>query len=183
MKNSLFALVFALIPFFCYSQHSVESTIAFGGTIVDIETLVLIDEIQGTVAEDWGQFNGGLSLQYLYETNKFLSVGLEIMYQHLFWYEVHVPYGTYGLYREYSINAFKFAPILRIGGTGIVALDIGPEVIFSDGAVIGTFMSLNYNIPLSDKLEIPIKARVDYMGLYGVNVFPLTLNAGLRVKL
>lgn len=184
MRNSFLALVLALIPIFSYSQHSFESTIAIGGTIVDIETLVIIDEIQGTVAEDWGQFSGGLSLQYFYEINKLVSLGAEIMYQHLFWYEVHVPYGQYGIYREYSINAFKIAPVFRIGGSGQVTFDIGPaEVIFRDGVVIGSFASLNYNIPLSDKMEIPIKARVDYMKLYDVSVFPLTLNAGLRVKL
>jgi len=184
MKNSLLALVFALIPLLSFAQHSFESTIALGGTIVDIETLVLMDESTGTVAEDWGQFSGGLSFQYFYKLNKSFSLGMEMMYQHLFWYEVHVPYGTYGIYREYSINAFMFAPVFRIGGSGNLAFDLGPaEVIFRDGVVIGSFMSLNYNYPLSDKLEIPIKARVEYMGLYGVNVWPLTLNAGLRVKL
>lgn len=184
MKNSLLAFIFALIPVFTYSQHSIESTIALGGSIVDIENLVLMDEIQGTVAEDWGQFSGGMSFQYFYEINKLASVGLEIMYQHLYWYEVRVPYGAYDIYREYSINAFKFAPVFRLGGSGKVALDIGPaEFIFRDGVSFGSFLSLNYNIPLSEKLVIPIKARAEYMGLYGVNVFPLTLNAGIRYKL
>jgi hypothetical protein len=183
MKKLVLVLVFAMIHLLGYSQHSFESTVAIGGTIVDIEALVLIDEVSGTVAEDWGQFSGGLSLQYLYETNRLISLGLEVMYQHLFWYDVRVPYGSYDIYREYSINAFKLAPIIRIGGSGKVALDVGPTVVFRDGVVMGSFMSLNYNIPLSDKLDIPIKARLDYVELYGVNVFPLTLNAGLRIKL
>ncbi len=69
MKNSLLALVFAIIPLLSNAQQSFESTLAFGGTIVDIEALVLIDEVPGTDATRWGQFSAGLSLQYFYELN------------------------------------------------------------------------------------------------------------------
>ena len=171
-----------LVPFICHSQRSVELTATIGYTAVDIEGIVEVDEISGTVASDWGQLNGGVSGQLFLNSAGDFGFGVELMYHHLYWYSVEVPYGYYDIYREYSINAFRITPIIRYGPDNMVSIDIGPELNFLDGLRVGLLTSINYNLSISDRIYVPLKLRFDIID-YIKPVVPISLNAGVRIKI
>jgi hypothetical protein len=182
MKTKALILIIILAPFICYSQRSVELTATIGYTGVDIEGIVEVDEISGTEASDWGQLNGGVSGQLFLSSAGDFGFGIELMYHHLYWYSVEVPYGYYDIYREYSINAFRITPIIRYGPDNMVSIDLGPELNFLDGLRVGLMTSVNYNISVSDRIYVPIKLRFDIID-YIKPVVPISLNAGVRVKI
>lgn len=188
MKNIL--LIFCTMMFtFSYSQVEVEICLSGGATIVDIEELVAKDEIDNTVAEDWGQFSFGISGQVFYTSIGNIRVGTELMYQSLYWYEVQIPHGSQTLYREYDVSAFKISQIFRFEIDEEFSVDLGPEINFIDeGTALGFLCSGNYFIEINDKIDIPIKLRADLMSLElwkgdKIIVAPITINAGIRLKL
>jgi len=184
MKNQFYISFIFLIstPFIGISQNSFELTGGAGYTAIDIEELVEQDEVKGTFATDWGQASYGISGQYFFAAKGNIGFGAELMYQYWYWYNVSVPFGTQRIFREYSVSAFKVTPIVRFGTNSSFAFDIGPEINFSDGIILGILLSANYNIRISDNIEIPIKVRVDIIDQIVVAV-PITLNTGIRIKL
>jgi len=182
MKRNLFLSMIFLLPLVCYSQKSIEFTIGLGVTVIDIESLVEEDEVAGTIASDWGTMNFGVSGQYFFASKGNLGLGAELMYQNLYWYSVSVPYGSQTIYREYSVSAIKITPILRYGLNSNFAFDIGPEFNFMDGLKLGLLLSANYNIPVSDKIYIPLKVRLDIINNI-VMTLPISLNAGILIKM
>lgn len=182
MKKKLFISMFILLPLVGFSQNSVEFTLGAGNTIVDVESLVEKDEVSGTIASDWGTMNYGFSGQFIFASGGKLNFGGELMYQYMYWYSVQVPYGSQTIYREYSVSTARITPFLRFGGDGAFSFDIGPELNFMDGVVLGLMLSANYAIPVSDNIDIPLKLRVDVMNNI-VMTMPISLNAGIRIKL
>lgn len=112
MKTKALIFFIILVPFIGYSQRSVELTGSIGYSAVDIEAIVEVGEVSGTDATDWGQLNGGVSGQLFLISAGDFGFGIELMYQHLFWYSVRVPYGYYDIYREYSITSRRSVPSL-----------------------------------------------------------------------
>jgi hypothetical protein len=182
MKTKVLIFVMVLVPFICCSQRSVELTATIGYTAVNIEGIVEVDEISGTEATDWGQLNGGVSGQLFLASAGDFGFGIELMYHHLYWYSVEVPYGYYDIYREYSINAFRITPIIRYGPDNMVSVDLGPELNFLDGLRVGLLTSINYNLSISDRIYVPLKLRFDIID-YIKPVVPISLNAGVRIKI
>ncbi|MDH5609516.1 MAG: hypothetical protein OEY56_08550 [Cyclobacteriaceae bacterium] len=182
MKNSFFAFLFAALSVPAFSQQSLEVTLGVGATPVNIEKMVLLDEVLGSFATDWGVVNGGLSAQYFFGGTDNIKVGAELKYHYLYWYSVSVPYGSQTIYREYSVSAVNVAPLVRVGDDAGFSFDFGPSVISSGGLKLGFLMSANYGLSVSDKIEIPIKLRLD--GIPGI-VFaaPVSLQMGVRVHL
>jgi len=180
-KSIYFALVFCL-PLLGFSQKSIEFTLGAGATIIDIEKLVLLDENTGTEALDWGTTNYGISGQYVVSTSENIAFGGELMYHSLYWYSVRVPYVPNPIYRDYSISTLRLSPIIRFGGTKAFNFDLGPSFNLSDGLALGMLASANYNIAISDKIELPIKFRLDIMNQI-VLVAPVSINIGVRVKM
>ena len=182
MKNKLCILLLTILPSVGFSQKSAEVTVGIGYSALDVEGIVEIDEIKNTEATDWGQFSGGVSGQFILPLTGNIGIGLELMYQHLFWYSVRVPYGSYDIYREYSINTFKFTPLVRFGTTGAMSFDLGPEFNLLYGLKFGALASAGYSISINDKLEIPIKLRIELID-YLKPIFPISLHAGIRYRL
>jgi len=182
MKKGILISIIYLIPLIGFSQNSVEFTFGAGGTVVDIESIVDEDEVSGTIATDWGTLNWGISGQFIHATKGTLGFGIELMYQDLYWYSVKVPYGTQNIYREYYVSTFKITPILRIGANNNFSFDVGPEFNFIDGLSIGLLLSVNYYVPISDKIDIPLKVRIDVIDYIVVTV-PISFNAGVRIKI
>ena len=183
MKKTALFLALILNFSIAYNQNSVEVTVQFGYTPVDVEEIVEKDEIRGTEAEDWGQGNGGISAQISFGVAENIGLGFEFNFHHLYWYSVHVPYGQYGLYREYSINTVKLIPFIRLGMESPFSLDIGPELNFIDGdAEIGLLFSANYYIGLTEKIDLPLKIRFEVIKYYLQTLFPISMHAGLRYK-
>jgi hypothetical protein len=181
MRKRLLIPIVSLLAFTGLSQ-SVEFTLGAGATLIDVETLVEKDEVRGTTATDWGVFSGGVSAQYFFASKGNIVLGAELMYQHLYWYQVRIPYGMQFINREYSVSAVRIAPILRFGGENNFVFDIGPELNFMDGVAIGLLLSANYFFPVSDKINIPVKLRMDVINGTVVTV-PVTLHGGVRIKL
>jgi hypothetical protein len=179
MKIILIAILIS--PFFAFSQKSVELAAAAGYTFVDVENLVEKDEISGSSATDWDSFSYGFGAQVFLFSLKNMAFGAELMYHRLFWYSVAVPYGNSTIYRTYYVNSTRLTPILRIGATDKFSADIGPEFNFMDGFAIGLMVSSNYSIAINEKLEIPLKLRLDMIG-GTVLYLPITFNAGIRYK-
>ncbi len=182
MKKYLFFLIIFLLPLLSFPQKSVEFTVGVGVTIIDIENLVEKDEVTGTIASDWGTMNFGISGQYFFASKGNFGFGAELMYQYLYWYSVEVPFGSQTIYREYSVSTIRITPILRYGVNSNITFDIGPEFNFIDGLSLGLLLSANYYIPVSDKIDIPLKVRFDIMN-YIVMTLPVSLNAGIRIKI
>lgn len=172
-----------MIPLINYSQSSVEFTLGAGVTVIDIQKIVEIDEISGTMALDWGTANASVSAQYFFANFGNVAFGGEIMYHYLYWYSVRVPFVPSDIFREYSISIFRITPIFRFGGSNAFNFDVGPEFNFSNDEVsIGILASANYNISISDNIDIPLKLRLDIVNLIVVAV-PISINAGVRIKL
>lgn len=174
-------IVILIFPIFAFSQKSVEFTAAAGYTFVDVENLVDKDEIAGSWATDWDNFSYGFGAQVFLFSVKNMTFGAELMYHRLFWYSVAVPYGYETIYRTYYVNSTRLTPILRIGANNKFSADIGPEFNFMDGMAIGLMVSSNYSISISEKLEVPLKLRLDLIG-GTVLYLPITFNAGIRYK-
>ena len=182
MKTKLCILLLTILSSIGYSQKSAEITLGIGFSAVDVEGIVDKDEIANTEATDWGQFNGGVSGQFFIPLTGNIGFGAELMFQHLFWYSIRAPYGYYDIYREYSINAFKISPLVRIGTTSAVSFDIGPEFNFLYGLKLGAMASACYSISVSEKIEIPVKLRMEIID-YIEPIFPISLHAGIRYRL
>jgi len=178
-------VIFLTILFFyqvSYTQKSLEFALTAGVTVVDLDEMVEEDEVEGTFVDDYDLFNSGVSGQFFYASKGPIAFGVEIMYHYLYWYTVSVPYVPSRIYRTYNISTFKVAPIFRFGANSMIAFDVAPVLFLQEGVNIGLLSSLNLNIPISQKLSIPIKARVDiYKGL--VVTIPISLNIGLKLKL
>ena len=181
MRKFVLLFTFILFNIILYSQNTVEITLGSGYTVVDIEKLVTVDEVQGSFATDWGNINGALSVNYLFGSEKLVNYGVEVMYQHLYWYSVSVPYGSQTIYREYSVSAGKLIPFLRIG-KGPITFDFGGEIIFSGGLKGGVLTSLNYLFPINDKISVPLKFRTELV-TGTVLSFPISINGGVEIKL
>jgi len=181
MKRLLAILTGLFLVTFSYSQNQLDVTLGAGYTFIDIETLVEEDEISGSSATDWDQFSAGLSAQYFFLATNSFQFGIEAMYQHLYWYSVRVPFGITPITREYTITTFRITPILRFG-EGNFAFDIGPEFNFGDELQLGLMVSANKYIPINDKIDIPIKGRLDVINGVVLTV-PFTIHSGVRIKL
>ena len=86
------------------------------------------------------------------------------------------------IFREYSISTFRITPIFRFGGSNAFNFDLGPEFSFSDGVSIQVLASANYNIAISDNIDIPLKLRLYIMNQIIVAI-PISVNAGVRINL
>ncbi len=181
MKRTLTFLSGLFLVLFSFSQNQLDVTIGAGYTAIDIESLVEEDEISGTVATDWDQFTIGLSAQYFFLNTSSFQFGVEAMYHHLYWYSVRVPFGSQDINREYTVTAFRITPIFRFGKENF-AFDVGPELNFNDGTEIGLMLSANQYFPINDKIDIPVKARLDIINGIVITV-PITLHAGVRVRI
>ena len=181
MRKLKLLVLLILLPFSGIAQ-TLEFTLGAGYTAVNIETLVDKDEVSGTTAEDWGQASYGISAQYFLEPIGSVAFGGELMYQYLYWYNVRVPYGTQPIRREYSVDAIKITPIARFSAGENFSFDVGPTINVSDETNIGIMTSANYNIFVSDNMDIPVKFRIDFIGKK-VAVIPISLNIGIRLIL
>ena len=184
MKN-LFKLILTLLMLCSVqvlAQQSFEITIGIGGTAVDVEQRVAEEEISGSIANDWEVIGGGISAQYIFSKSKNIGFGAELMYHYLYWYEVQIPFGTSDIFRAYDVDALRISGFARFGMDKAFSFDIGPSLNFMDDTNLGLLFSANYYIPVSDKISIPLKARIDLFSATVITV-PITLNGGVRVEL
>ena len=182
MKNILITSIAILLTANLLAQKSIEFTLAYGITAVDLEALVEEDEVEGTTVEEWDVGNIGFSGQFVFAYSEKVGFGAELMYQHLYWYSVRVPYGSTAIYREYSVSTLRFTPMVRFGVDQPMCLDAGLSFNFMDPLRIGLMLSGNYYIPLNDDIDLPLKFRIDIINNI-VLTMPISLNAGIRIKM
>jgi len=171
-----------VLSFNIYAQQSLEISAMLGYTVHDLDKLIEKDEISNTYATDWNEFSYGISVQYIYASLEKIALGGELDYQYLYWYSVKIPYGTSPIYRTYEVGTVRLVPFLRLGSGNFFSFDIGPEINLLNGLNPGLMASGNINIPVTEKLEIPVKARMDLFNNIVLTV-PVTLNVGVRLKL
>ena len=175
--SMLFSL---LIPFAAHAEKTIEITGNIGVTSVNLDELVKKDEVANTAVDDWDQTASGIGAQVFFTTIGSVSVGAELMYQYLYWYQVRIPYVPSPIYRDYGVSTMRVAPVFRFG-TRALSFDVGPELNFLGGGTLGVMASGNVYIPLSKTLDIPIKLRIDAFN----NIVPTvaaTANVGLRYR-
>lgn len=182
MKKLLLIFWSSTSFFLLQAQNSVEFTIAYGYTAIDIEELVDIDENPNSSATDWNNENIGFSGQYLFASSGKIGFGAELMYHHLYWYSVRVPYGYQPIYREYSVSTMRLTPFARFGYDQAMCLDAGLEFNFMDPLRIGLMLSGNYYVPINETIDLPIKLRFDIINNI-VLTTAISVNLGLRFNL
>ncbi len=182
MKKAFTLFTILLISGYAYAQQQLEINLGAGYTAVDLDQLIIEDEVAGTNLLDWDQFAYGGGAQFFFKEMSAFTLGAEVMYQYLYWYQVRVPFGSTPITREYDISTVRITPILRFGEDSF-AFDVGPEFNFASGGFeIGLLLSGNYYIPVNDQIDIPLKFRVDVMNGI-VLTAPLSLNTGVRIKM
>ncbi|MEQ9403381.1 MAG: hypothetical protein RIM99_07350 [Cyclobacteriaceae bacterium] len=181
MKRLIIFLPALFILSLSCAQNQLDITIGAGYTAVDLDALIEKDEVSGTSLLDWDQFNIGFSAQYFFLATNSFQLGAEIMYQHQYWYRVLVPFGSTPIDREYTVTTTRITPVFRFG-EGNFAFDVGPEFNFSDGLQLGLMLSANQYIPINDKIDIPVKGRIDIINGIVLTV-PISINTGVRIKL
>lgn len=182
MKKLLTLLCGLLLVSYSYAQKQLDITVGAGYTLIDIEKLVEEDEVSGSSANDWDQFSIGLSAQYFFLETSSFTLGAEAMYQHLYWYEARIPFGSTPFNREYTVTAFRLTPIARFGSEGF-AFDVGPTFNINNGFELGVMMSGNYYIAVTDNVDIPIKFRLDAINGSVVPYAPITIHTGVRIRM
>ena len=182
MIKSPLILLICLLPIAAISQKSLDFTVGVGATLLDLDGLIEKDEVSGSYATDWEVLSIGVSGQYFFASTGSMVIGGELMYHHLYWYQVKVPYGQTDIHREYSVSTVRITPILRFGGDRNFTFDIGPEFNFIDKLNLGLLLSANYYFPLSGKIDFPVKLRIDVINDLVITA-PVSLNAGVRIKM
>ncbi len=182
MKNILITSIAILLTTNLFAQKSIEFTLAYGATAVDLDALVEEDENPGTSVEEWSTENIGFSGQFIFGHSEKIGFGAELMYQHLYWYSVRVPYGSSNIYREYSVSTLRLTPMVRVGLDKPLCLDVGLSFNFMDPLRIGIMFSGNYYIPLNEQIDLPLKLRFDVLNNI-VLTTAISFNVGIRVML
>jgi hypothetical protein len=181
MKRVLTSFCLILLSLSLHAQEKLEITIGAGYTAIDLDKLILEDEIANTRLDDWDQTNYLVSVQYYFTEIGDITFGIEAAYHYLYWYQVRVPFGPSPIIRAYDVSAFRLAPMFRFGGEN-ANLDLGPTFNFSDDFNPGIVISGNKFFPVSNKIDIPVKLRLDIAS--GIVIYsPISLSAGIRVKL
>lgn len=143
-----------------------------GGTIVDVA------EAMGYAQEDWSTWCYGGYIQGLYAPIPYLSFGLDLGYQVLYYYDYR---DYYGYWYWGNIGTLHVGPTLQLQafnfyGQGGVHLHV-----FHNGAVPGIMAAGGYKINITKNFSIPIGIRGDI--IFGDAVpIAVTLTLGLSFK-
>ena len=151
------------------AQVKVELEAGGGYTIVDVEAVADLD---GEIANDWGQGMYRFAARAFLATMGNVEVGVEGAYQYLYWYSVRVPYGPQPIYRTYDVNATTVAGVLRFKGAS-TTFDVDGGVAFLSDPVAMVGGSVGWS-PVD---KVTIRLRAD--GLLGHEV---TVPVGLHLS-
>lgn len=144
-----------------------------GGTIVDVA------EAMGYVMEDWNTWCYGGYIQGLYSPNNYVSFGIDLGYQQLYYYEYR---NYYGYYNWGNIGTFHVGPVLKLEAFNLYGEGGVHLHIFYNGVVPGIMLAGGYKIPVSDRLSIPLGLRGDV--IFGsATPIAATLILGLSYKI
>lgn len=147
-----------------------------GTTIVD---LVKVTDYDEPILREWDTFHYQIKLQALHKIGSIES-GLEVGHNKLYWYYLRIPYGTQWIYRERLINTINVYALLQHTLPNAIFFQAGAGVhFFHDGISLGFMSTAGYEFRLSEKLSVPIFARIDLILGDGTPI-PLSLGAGIR---
>lgn len=152
------------------SQVRLELDAEAGYTVVDIETLA---EDDGEIAQDWNQFMYRLAARVILGEVSGVTVGAELGFQYLYWYQVRVPYGDFPFSREYDQSGTTALGLIRVT-SGRTVLDAGaglamlgktrPMVSAAVGTEIFPDVSVRVRADalLTGALTVPLGVSVSY---------------------
>lgn len=182
MRRYPILFIMLLLSFVAFSNNFIEVTIGAGYTFIDLDTLVENDENEGAILRDWDQLNYGISIQYFYFHSGSIHIGTELLYQQLYWYQVKIPYGSQPIIREYNVAGISGSVPVRVDLGNNLSVDVGPMITFLNLPNFGLFSSINYLVPLSNDILIPVKLRMDIRN--GLEPYlPISINAGVIIVL
>ena len=174
MKRIVIVSAFMLSALSISAQKVEISFNARGGaTIVDVA------EAMGYVMEDWNTWCYGGYVQGLYSPAKYVSFGIDLGYQQLYYYEYR---NYYGYFNWGNIGTFHAGPVLQLEAFNLYGQGGVHLHIFYNGVVPGIMLAGGYKIPVTDRFTIPLGLRGDV--IFGSAVpIAATLTLGLSFKI
>ena len=137
----------------------------------------------GTEPYDWGQMTSYYGVNLLFPLNDVVSLGGGVRHQYLFWYDIrYLISGTTYVMLTREVAATRIAANARFNFSKLfVDLALGPYLFdgFTDFSATGSF---GYNIRLTDKLALPIRASAGMILDAEASIIPVTAGAGLAYR-
>ena len=135
------------------AQTHFEIEAGGGFTVVDVETVASND---GAIAQDWSQPSFRLAGRALFASDSNRRFGAEAAYQHLYWYQVRIPYGSTPITRDYSVSVMKVLGLFRYDMESGTVLELGAGLAFGDTAAPAT--SVAFGFPVTPAVSIKVRA-------------------------
>jgi hypothetical protein len=146
-----------------------------GVTLVDVEKASGYSSLQ-----DWDTFHYQFKLQGFLDLGA-LDAGLEAGYNKLYWWYYVGPYGSQTIYREGNIGTWSILALVQKSGNCGLFLQAGGGLhMFSDGSAIGLMTASGYAFRLSERISIPVFARVD--AIFGTGT-PIAISGGSGIQI
>jgi hypothetical protein len=139
------------------AQRAVELHVGGGYTVVDVQRASgQSDEVE---EEDQGMFQ--VFGRFFFMPVGRAMLGAEAGYRYLYYYEV--PYPPFD-YLSRDVATTHVAGLLRLPLARWLAVEGGAGLFFSeDGTSLGVFGAAGFDLPLAQRLSLPIRARIDLL--------------------
>ncbi len=172
--KQLSILVISLFAMITTGAQQIGLNAIAGVTVVDVE------KAMETVLEDWDQFSYGGFVYGFYPVRDGISIGGEIGFHRLYYWEERygTAYGTY--YRWGDISTVFLGPSVKLQKNNFYVQPGIDLRIFTNGSgvVPGILFGAGYEILLTENLTLPVGIRADV--IFG-SATPIPLNASIGI--
>jgi hypothetical protein len=171
--------VIAALPAPLRAQRSIE---LFGGAGV---TGGSIESWAKVAPYDWNQTLYDGHAQVFLMKAAGVRLGFEVGNTYLMWYTVNSCLGCSSpSYSQRDVSAWRAMAVARFNAPRLVFGEIAAGVHFFDGYNdLGAVAGIGVRVPLTANLELPIKLRGGVILDSDQNLYPVSLNAGLSLRL
>ncbi|MEM7416907.1 MAG: hypothetical protein AAF389_15475 [Gemmatimonadota bacterium] len=156
------------------AQTVFEVEAAGGYTVVDVESVADLD---GQIAQDWSQPAFRVAGRALFSSDTNRRFGVEAAYQHLYWYQVRVPFGSQPLTYDYNVSVTKVLGLFRYAAESGTALEVGAGFAIGDATALASSVAVGF--PVSPSFAI--KVRADAV-LYDQPAVPVSVGVSYRFR-
>ena len=182
---TLVCAAFFLLPSFGQLRSFGIKT-GVGATLVDVAKAIETEEdyMEEDYMEEWDTWAVIVKAEGEYGLGERFSLGVEAGVNRLYYWEYKYDMGYYKGFRwrtEWTGNLVVHA-ILYLSDNLYLKGGGGLHFFFSGGTVPGLLASAGYNIPIGDKLMLPLELRVE--PVFGnATPIPIVLGVGIKYKL
>jgi hypothetical protein len=178
--------VFLAVAFIVFGFHAVSAqrivVRAMGGGGYTLVNFKKASGYPDSSLEDWNQVNYSLALQGLWKLAPNIRIGGEAGWEQLYYWYYIIPYGYSPVYREANWATVFVGGVAQFFLTPIFYALGGVDLHFfsGDGTALGVSGGIGMEIPLFDRLAIPIEFRVKpVFGAGTPTVFQINIGAAL----